>query len=182
MKPITRDQIVDIETYEERREHIRARAMVVKEARRIHVGDHLTFLFENQTTIAYQIQEMMRAERIVKQASIDHEIETYNELLGGDGELGCTLFIEIETAQERDVLLRCWLGLPYHLYALMADKSKVRPSFDKRQVGDERLSSVQYLKFDTGGQLPLALGSDMAALTLEHRLNQSQLTALAEDL
>ncbi len=95
--------------------------MRAKGERRVHVGPHLTFLFENHETIHYQVQEMTRAERMVKEADIVHEIETYNELLGGPGEVGCTLLVELDDPAARAEKLTKWLALPKHLYAKRAD-------------------------------------------------------------
>src|SRR5689334_2396885 len=108
MRPVQRDEIVDYQTYEDSREQFRRDVMQVKAPRRIHVGEYLTLLFENRTTVRYQIQEMIRAERIVRESSIQHEIDTYNELLGGDGELGCALLIEIAEPALRDQKLQQW--------------------------------------------------------------------------
>jgi hypothetical protein len=179
---IQRSEILDYQTYTEKRDAIQADVLVAKKDRRIHVGDNLTFLFENKATLIYQIQEMMRVERIVKEADILHEIETYGELLGGPGELGCTLLIEIADPETRDVLLRKWLGLTEHLYARLADGRLVRPEFDARQVGEDRLSSVQYLKFNFGHDVPVALGADHPELTVEAELSEGQIKALTEDL
>jgi len=182
MKPVLREEIVDYQTYEETRDAFRAKILEIKKPRRIHVGDHLTFLFENRETMRYQVQEMMRAEQIVKEADIQHELETYNELLGKDGELGCTLLIEIESEAERAVLLKAWLSLPEHLYVLMADGTKHYAVYDERQVGEERLSSVQYLRFPVGGDTPVAIGSDFEKLDQQTVLSEQQRAALAADL
>ena len=101
MKPVERSEILDYVTYSERRPQIRSSAMEAKEKRRVLVGEVFTFLFENQETVRYQVQEMMRVERIVKETDIAHELQTYNELLGGEGELGCTLLIGIDDEAER---------------------------------------------------------------------------------
>src|SRR5438093_1483863 len=101
MRRIERHEIVDYATYEDNREHFRARVLKSKAQRRIHIGDHLTLLFENRLTIRYQIQEMIRAERIVRESDILHEIRTYNELLPPDGVLSSTLMIEIEDPEVR---------------------------------------------------------------------------------
>jgi len=182
VRKVRREDLVDYLTYQERRETERPRAMAEKERRRIHVGPCLTFLFENADTMRYQIQEMMLAEHMVREADIGHELETYNEVLGGPGELGATLLIEIESPAERDEKLRRWLDLPQRIYAKLEDGSLVRPSFDPRQVSDGRLSSVHYLKFDTGGRLPIALGCDLPDMTVEAPLSSGQRLALAEDL
>jgi hypothetical protein len=182
MRKVQRNEIVDYQTYAESRENFRERVLVEKERRRIHVGECLTFLFENATTIRYQIQEMMRAERIVKESDILHEIETYNALLGDDGQLGCTLLIEIDDPAQRTVKLRRWLALPEHLYARMMDGRMIRPHFDPAQRGTDRISSVQYLKFSVGGKVPVAVGTDLAELEGETVLTEDQRAALKEDL
>jgi hypothetical protein len=184
MKVVERGEILDYVSYEESRDALRASAMRAKDERRVHVGAYLTFLFENCETIRYQIQEMTRAERMVKEAEIRHEIETYNELLGTNGDLGCTLLIEIGDPAERAVKLARWLALPKHLYAKLEDGTKVRARFDERQVGDTRLSSVQYLKFPVGGRVPGAVGCDLEdpEVGVETTLTVAQRGVLASDL
>jgi len=184
MKTVQRDEVVDYLTYEERRAEIRASAMRAKDARRVHVGPHLTFLFENHETMLYQVQEMMRAERMVKEADIRHEIETYNELLGGPGEVGCTLLVEIDDPLQRAERLTRWLALPRHLYAARKDGTKAYARYDERQVGEGRVSSVQYLKFETGPEAPLAVGCDHPDPELRHEtaLTPEQREALQRDL
>ena len=182
MRRVARQDLLDWATYADRRAALRAAAMAAKDLRRIHVGDALTFLFENFETIRYQIQEMMRAEKIVREEDIAHEIETYNELLGGPGELGCTLLIAIERAEERPARLREWLALPDHVYARLPDESKVFATTDERQRGTDRLSSVQYLKFATRGEVPVAIGCDLRELAAETRLAPAQRAALRADL
>lgn len=182
MRKVRRDELVDYATWTDARPVEVPRILEIKAARRVHVGEHLTFLFENADTVRYQIQEMMRVERIVREADIQHELDTYNELLGEGGELGCVLLIEIDDEQARNRLLREWLDLPQHLYVELADGTKARAIYDPRQVGEERVSSVQYLKFDTGGQVPVAVGSDLPALTVRAALDETQRAALASDL
>jgi hypothetical protein len=182
MRPVRRDEIMDLATYERSRAEIRAGVLEAKRSRRVEVAGVLTFLFENTATMRYQIQEMVRAERIPVEAEIQHELETYNELLGGKGELGCSLLIEIPDPAERDRRLREWLDLPRHLYVRLEDGTKVRAGFDPRQVGTERLSSVQYLKFDVRGSAPVAVGSDLPQLLAETTLDDAQRAALAADL
>jgi len=183
-RPVERSEIVDYQTYEELRADVREAVMKEKEHRRFHVGPYLTFLFETHATMRYQIQEMMRAERIVKEAEILHEIETYNEVLGGPGELGCTLLVELDDPEARATKLAAWLELPKTLYAKLADGTKVRPIYDERQVGEERVSSVQYLKFPVGDAAPVAIGCDHADPELHHEteLTAAQRAALQKDL
>jgi Protein of unknown function (DUF3501) len=182
MKPVDRAEILDFVTYGESRNEILEQVMKLKIPRRIHLGEHLTLLFENRETIRFQIQEMIRVEQIVKEADIQHEVETYNELLGGEGELGATLLIEIENPDERASLLRKWRTLPEHFFVELEDGTKVYATFDERQVGDDRLSSVQYLKFATSGRVPIAVGCDHPLLQETAALTSAQREALASDL
>ena len=182
MKYVSRNEILDYVTYEDQRSEIREKIMKIKKLRRINVGGILSFLFENIDTVRYQIQEMIRVERIVKEADIHHEIKTYNELLGKPGELGCTLFIEIDDPIERDEKLTKWLDLPRHLYTKVEDGTQIMATFDKRQIGDVRLSSVQYIKFNTEGKIPIAIGSDHPLLKMETSLTSEQKKTLSDDL
>jgi hypothetical protein len=182
MKPVDRSEILDYVTYNEQRDALRPAALHAKAQRRVIMGEVLTFLFENRDTVRHQVQEMMRTEQIVKEADIAHELHTYNELLGGPGELGCTLLIGIDDEHERAIKLRAWLPLPRHLYARLEDGTKVRPTYDPRQMGDTRLSAVQYLKLPVGPRAPVALGCDLPELTVEVRLSEAQRAALQADL
>lgn len=178
---IERADIVDFQTYEDDREEIRARILELKEPRRIHLGENLTFLFENRETLVYQVQEIMRTEKIVRESAIVDEIETYNRMLGEPGELGCALLIEIPDAADRKPLLTQWLGLQEHLYLVLEDGSRVYATFDPTQVGDDRISAVQYLRFACPTP-PVAIGTDFQALAAEVELTDAQREALAADL
>jgi hypothetical protein len=182
VRPVGRDEIVDYATYEDRREALRRDVLAAKAARRLHVGREFTLLFENRLTVRYQIQEMVRVERIVREADIQHEIDTYNELLGGAGELGCTLFIEIDDAEERAVKLSAWHGLPERFYLTLSDGRRVHARMDQRQEDDRRISSVHYLKFDPRGSVPVAVGLAYPGLDAETALDERQQAALRDDL
>ena len=182
MRKVQRSDVLDFKTYNDRRDVYRARILDEKQKRRVHLGEHLTFLFESTDTVLYQVQEMMRLEQIVREAEIQHEIDTYNQLLGDEGELGCTLLIEIDDARERSEKLTAWLGLPGALYITLDDGSKARATWDPAQIGDTRLSSVQYLKFRLGARAPVAIGCDHPALRVEAELTPEQRATLTADL
>lgn len=182
MKKVERSEILDYVTYEEQRAEIRANAMRAKDLRRIHVGENLTFLFENTETVRYQILEMVRAEKIVKESDILHEIKTYNELIGNTGELGCTLLVEIDNPTERAEKLTKWVGLPEKLYLKLADGTRSFAQVDERQNEEEKISSVQFLKFNCEGKTPLAIGCEHSAYRVETALNDEQKAALENDL
>jgi len=116
MRPVKVSEVKNIAEYESLRPTWRPDIMALKQQRRVSLGEHFTLLFENRETVLYQIQEMMRIERIVKPEEIAHEVKTYNELIPGPGELSATLLIEYETAEERAVQLRALLDLECHIW------------------------------------------------------------------
>jgi hypothetical protein len=184
LKKVEASEILDNGTYEKLRDGLRQRAMAEKRARRVHVGEHLTFLFETRETVRYQVQEMLRIEGRTTPEDVQHELDTYNELLGDEGELGCTLLVEVEDEKERDRTLRAWVSLVDHLYARLPDGTRVSATYDARQVGEDRLSAVQYMKFRCGPEAPVAFGVDMPSprVVLESPLTSEQRGALQADL
>ena len=184
MRPVTRDEILDYQTWVDERPARRPGIMATKDARRVSLGEHLVFLFENHDTVWYQIQEMMRVEQIVRERDITHEINTYNELLGRPGELGLCLLIGVADPTERAVKLRAWTDLLPTLFAELPDGRRVTPTWDPRQVDPDRVSSLQYLKWDVGGQTPVALGCDHSDPALHGRIELSDevRAALSQDL
>jgi uncharacterized protein DUF3501 len=181
-RPVERREIVDLTAYELDRDAFRSRVLAAKALRRVHIGDYLTLLFENPLTVRYQIQEMLRTERIVREPDIGHELDTYNELLGGPGELGVTMLIEIDDPAERAEKLTRWLTLPESVYLRRADGEKIRARIDERQRDGGRISSVHYLRFDVRGEVPVAAGCDLPELATEVVLDDARRAALAEDL
>ena len=95
MRKLTVDDIVDHRAYERERPEFRAGIIDMKRRRRIALGDIVTIVFENTDTMRWQVQEMARAERMLTDDAIAHEVETYNELIPNPGELSGTLFIEL---------------------------------------------------------------------------------------
>jgi Protein of unknown function (DUF3501) len=186
MQPVHISEISTIADYEMERETLRPRMIALKNRRRIRLGDHLTFLFENHATVRYQIQEMMRIERIVKLRDIAHEVETYNELIPSPGELAASLLIEYETPMERAVKLRELLGLENHIWLDVADE-RTRATFDGRQIATDRVSSVQYVKFHLNqGQKKnwgngAALVSDHPCYPAARKLSAAELAELEPD-
>ncbi|HUY18558.1 MAG TPA: DUF3501 family protein [Candidatus Binataceae bacterium] len=154
MKPIEADEILAYPDYQRVRERLRPLFIGEKNRRRITVANHLTLLFENSRTIWYQIEEMLLTERITEPAAIQHEIETYNELMPGGGELSATLMIEfLEEPAQRTERLRELLGIDRHLW-IAIDARRIPARFDIRQMTTDRVSAVQFVRF------PLGIGHD----------------------
>ncbi len=188
MQPISLPEIKSTADYEIERESFRPVAMAVKDRRRIRVGDHLTFLFENRLTVRYQIQEMMRIEHLSKLAEIKHEVETYNELIPGTNQLSACLLIEYETVELRSVWLTALLGLEDHIWIEVPAAGRAKATFDDRQIASDRISSVQYIKFQLTPE-QARLFPQGASIVVDHPkysfsqpLSAAQLEELSADL
>ncbi len=125
---------------------------------------------------------MLRIEGRSKPEDVLHELETYNELLPRPGQLACTFLIEIASESERAEKLRAWVGLQEHVFVELDNGERARTEFDPRQVGDGRLSSVQYLRFHCGENVPKALVCDFPGLESRVELSAEQAAALSADL
>lgn len=146
MKPIDRSEILGLAEYEGIREQFRARIIAEKKARRVALGPNASCVFENRDTALMQIQEMLRTERITRPAAIDHEIETYNQLVPGDHELSATVLIEIDEKADRETFLFEAKGLD-RSFALIVDGARCHGKHDEARESPDRTTAVHYLKF-----------------------------------
>lgn len=152
MKPVDRSEILSLGDYEDIRDRFRARVIAQKAHRRAHVGDDITVVFENHDTVLLQIQEMLRTERITREAGIAHEIETYNELVPGDDQLSMTLFVEIPEKARRDKMLTDLAGMEEKV-ALEIDGERFAAKAGPREGADpSRTTAVQYYLIDLSAQ------------------------------
>ncbi len=148
MKKVVASEILDIAQYERTRNEFRGRIIALKKRRRIAVGPMITFVFENHETALSQIQEMMRAERIVEDAAIRREVDTYNELLPEQNELAATMFIEMKDAGRiREEITRFHgVNAGEAIYLQIGDE-RLPGIFAPGQSDDRRISAVQYVRF-----------------------------------
>ena len=146
MKPVARNEVLGLAEYEEIREPFRSRVIAEKRGRRVPLGPQASCLFENRDTALLQIQEMLRTERITREAAILHEIETYNQLVPGDHELSATVLIEIDEKAERETFLFEAKGLD-RAFALVVDGAPCAGKHDEAREQPDRTTAVHYLKF-----------------------------------
>jgi len=166
MKPVDRSEILPLGEYETIRERFRARVIEEKRTRRVNLGPKITCLFENHDTVLLQVQEMLRTERITREAAIAHEIETYNELLPGEGELSCTAMIEIPEKEERDAFLAAAVGIESGFSIEVGGERCPGRITEDRKLTDQA-SAVMYLKFSLTPAARAALESG-ATLRVAH--------------
>jgi hypothetical protein len=193
MKKLTIDDIQDVRAYERGRDEFRRHIIEMKRDRRIGLGPIMTIVFENTDTMLWQVQEMARAERMATDEQIEHEIDTYNELIPDPGELSATLLLELTS----EVALRDWLprlvGIERHVVVRLADGSEVRgaPSDEDeaRLTREETTAAVHFLKFRFTPEQARAFDRQPVRIVVDHPeyphdvpLSNEQHIALAADL
>ena len=149
MQKILRDDVRDLVQYEKVRDEMRHRLIALKRWRRVPVGDRLTFLFENRDTVLFQIQEMIRTERMVKEEKILEEIETYNDLMPGARELSATMFIEVDDPGRIREVLDSLKGIDRGSTVALqiGGRIQVPGIFEGGRSNEEKISAVHFVKF-----------------------------------
>ena len=189
MNKIVLDDILGFSAYEKVRQKFREDIIEKKKKRRVSVGDKVSIVFENRDTVIFQIQEMLRAERIADLDKIREEIAVYNELIPDPGELSATLFLEIEDQSHlREDLLK-FLGIDEAVFFKVGGHV-VAGRFEEGRSKEDKISAVQYVRFPFDSDARRALvGGEPAELVVDHPNYKARavLTAeaqksLAEDL
>ncbi|HEY9164806.1 MAG TPA: DUF3501 family protein [Candidatus Kryptonia bacterium] len=147
MKKIEFDEIKNIIEYEKLRLPFRRKIIAMKNKRRLKVGELITLTFENRSTVVFQIEEMMRVERIVDDRKIRDEIETYNELIPRENELSATLFVEVDEQDKIRPVLDSLVGLNTNSVFLRIGDKSIPAVFEEGYATDDRISAVQYVRF-----------------------------------
>jgi hypothetical protein len=146
VNPLRVADLPSLEAFEAERDAMRAAVIAHKAKRRVALGDKLTLLFEDRETIRWQVLEMCRVEGIRDPEGMAHELRVYNELVPGPGELSATLFIEITEAGRIRAELDRLIGID-EAVSLEIGAERVPAQFDRRQLEEDRISAVHYLRF-----------------------------------
>lgn len=197
MQKIVLSEVKNLFEYEKVREGERARIIALKKNRRVSVGDNLTFLFENRDTVLFQIQEMIRTERIVADAKVQEEIDAYAPLVPTDGELSATLFIEIPelVRMSQDDVRRTinrFQGLDRgSVFLTVGDLLPIPARFEEGLSKEEKMAAVHYLRFAVSPKARTALADPAQGVRLvvdhpnykaERELTQANRRELLQDL
>jgi len=189
---LLRSDLLPLETYAVQRAEFRARAIAHKRLRSVHLGDHLTLLFEDRLTVQYQIQEMLRIERIFEAAGIQEELDAYNPLIPDGSNFKATLLIEYPDAQERSERLAQLRGIEDRFYVQVGDlpRSYAFADEDLGRSNEAKTSAVHFLRFELDALsrqsllqgAVLAFGVDDPRLPRHLALDGAQRQALCADL
>lgn len=156
---ITRDSLMTLETYAKARPEFRKRAIEHKKLRTLALGEHVTLIFEDELTIRYQIQEMLRIEKIFEEDGILHELESYTPLVPDGSNFKATMMIEYDDPVERKKALSKLIGVEDRVWVQVEGSPKVYAVADEdlERENDEKTSSVHFLRFELSKDMCEAL-------------------------
>ena len=191
MEKLSRSRLLSLERYAAERAAFRARVMEHKRSRRVALGAHATLLFEDFLTMQYQVQEMLRAERIFEANEIQAELDAYNPLIPDGRNWKATLLIEYQDVDERRQALARMAGIEHRVWARIGDFDRVfaLANEDMERSNEEKTAAVHFLRFEWTppaiaalcAGAALKMGIDHAALPYEVAVGANIREALAKD-
>jgi hypothetical protein len=189
---IARDSLLSLEAYARERNAFRAKVMAHKKLRTLHVGEHVTLQFEDELLIRYQIQEMLRVERIFEEEGIQHELDAYNPLIPDGGNWKATMFIEYPDVEERKRMLERLKGIERKTWVQVEGAERVYAIADEdlERENEEKTAAVHFVRFELppafrralGGGARLTIGVDHPDYRASAQPTPEQRAALVADL
>ena len=185
MKKLTRDDLMSLEEYSEARDEFRNDVLAHKRNRRLELGTNAALYFEDRLTMQYQVQEMLRIERIFETAGINDELEAYNPLIPDGSNWKATFMIEFPEAEERRAMLQQLRGVEDRVYVRVGDFERVFAIADEdlERADDEKTSAVHFLRFELPQEQVAALrsGAELAA-GIDHDSYTVEISPLPENI
>jgi len=171
MQKLTRDQLMPLEQYAKTRNEFRAKVIAHKKNRQVQIGPNATLYFEDRLTMHYQVQEMLRAERIFEEEGIEDELNAYNPLIPDGSNWKATFMIEYGDEGQRRVALAKMIGVEHKVWVQVEGHDKVRPIADEdlERTTEEKTSSVHFLRFELTPAMIKAVKSGAAvSMGIDH--------------
>ena len=182
---IARDSLLSLEAYARQRNEFRAKVIAHKRNRTVHLGAHVTLIFEDELTIRYQVQEMLRIERTFEEQGIQDELDAYNPLIPSGRNFKATMMIEYADAEERKRALAQLRGIEDRVWVQVEGCPRVYAIADEdlERSNEEKTSAVHFLRFELGEEMIRALKYGVGlALGVDHPNYQAEIGALAPDV
>ena len=185
MQKLNPANLLSLEAYAKQRADFRSKVMAHKKNRQVHLGDHATLYFEDSLTMQYQVQEMLRIERIFEEEGINEELSAYNPLIPDGTNLKATFMVEYEDVEERKAALAKLIGIENKVWIQIAGFDKVYPiaNEDLERTTEEKTSSVHFLRFEFNPEMIAAAkqGADMA-MGIEHENYSVELNPVSANI
>lgn len=185
VEKLTREGLLGLEVYSGARDEFREKVMAHKRNRRLSLGTNATLYFEDRLTMQYQVQEMLRIERIFEAAGIEEELATYNPLIPDGANWKATFMVEFPDADERNAMLRQLIDIENRVWMQIGDLEKIQPIADEdlERTDAEKTSAVHFLRFELTAEQIAALkcGAELAA-GIDHENYQVEVRPVAENI
>ncbi|NNG14302.1 MAG: DUF3501 family protein [Gammaproteobacteria bacterium] len=182
---LSRDDLMNLETYAEQRAEFRARVIAHKKNRQVRLGDNATLYFEDQLTMQYQIQEMLRIERIFDAEGIKEELDTYNPLIPDGSNWKATFMIEYINEDDRKAALAKMIGIEDKVWMQVAGHERVYAIADEDLERDnaEKTSAVHFMRFELTPNMVEAVkaGADIGS-GIEHDAYNESIATLPDNI
>jgi hypothetical protein len=185
MQPLTRDDLYSLEEYAERRASYRAEILAHKRNRKLAIGPHATLAFEDRRTIQYQVQEMLRIERIFEASGIEEELSAYNPLIPDGRNLKATFMLEYTDVEERRAALHALLGIEDRVWLRAGGEARIWAMADEdmERSTEDKTSAVHFLRFELDAASCRAVKRGAAlAIGIDHDQYRYEIDPLDEDL
>ena len=189
---IERHSLLSLEAYARERPSFRAKVIEHKKQRTVALGEHVTLLFEDELLVRYQIQEMLRIERIFEEEGIRHELETYRPLVPDGANWKATMFVEFPDVEERRRMLERLKGIERRTWVQVEGLERIYAIADEdlERENAEKTSAVHFLRFElppvfrerVRSGAPLMLGVDHPHYQATCEASAEQRASLAQDL
>lgn len=185
MRKLTRDDLYSLEDYAEKRAELRQQVMAHKKSRKVRLGEHAGLYFEDRLTMLYQVQEMLRAERIFERSGIDDELAAYNPLIPDGSNWKATFMVEYPDAEERKHMLAKLIGIEDRVWVRVQGHERVWAIADEdmEREDETKTSSVHFLRFELTPQMVAAAkdGAELA-MGIDHPECQDALEVIPPDV
>jgi len=185
LEKLTRESLFSLEEYAEKRDEFRARVIEHKKNRRLALGTNATLYFEDRLTMQYQVQEMLRIERIFEAAGIREELEAYNPLIPDGSNWKATFMVEFPDVEERRAMLARLVGIEYAVWLQIGDLPRITPIADEDLERDDetKTSAVHFLRFELNDDQVQALkGGAQLAAGIDHEIYKVEIRPVAENI
>jgi len=185
MPKIQPDSLMTLEAYARNRKEFRAKVMAHKKDRSVALGDHVTLIFEDELTIRYQVQEMLRIERIFEQEGIQGELEAYNPLIPDGRNFKATMMIEYPDVDERKHALARLKGIEDRVWVQVEGCEKVHAIADEdlERETEEKTSSVHFLRFELTDEMAASLKYGVGlGIGVDHPAYSAEIAALPSNI
>jgi len=179
MPVIQRDSLMTLEAYAKARKEFRARVLVHKKARTVHLGEHMTLIFEDELTLRYQIQEMLRIEKAFEEDAIQDELDVYNPLVPDGSNWKATMLLEYEDVEERRTALTQLKGVEDRVWVAVEGCAKVCAIADEDlpRENEVKTSAVHFLRFELAPDMVAALkGGAALAIGVDHPAYRAEIS------